>query len=57
LDGSASPNVTVPRQRKEETRERIVRAAARAVRRLGYSGVGVADVKQPAGNPAQARHA
>jgi TetR/AcrR family transcriptional regulator, transcriptional repressor for nem operon len=35
--------------RKEETRERILRAAARAIRRHGYEGVGVADVMKEAG--------
>ncbi|HET7525092.1 MAG TPA: TetR family transcriptional regulator [Burkholderiaceae bacterium] len=35
--------------RKEETHERIVDAAARAIRRHGYAGVGVADVMKEAG--------
>ena len=35
--------------RKERTHQRIVDAAARAIRRHGYSGVGVADVMQQAG--------
>ena len=35
--------------KKEETRERIVRAAARAIRKHGYEGVGVADVMKEAG--------
>ena len=35
--------------RKEETHERIVRAAARAIRKHGYEGVGVADVMKEAG--------
>jgi AcrR family transcriptional regulator len=35
--------------RKEETRERILRAAARAIRKHGYEGVGVADVMKEAG--------
>ena len=35
--------------RKEETHERIVQAAARAIRRNGYAGVGVADVMKEAG--------
>jgi TetR/AcrR family transcriptional repressor of nem operon len=35
--------------RKEDTHERIVQAAARAIRRHGYSGVGVADVMKEAG--------
>lgn len=35
--------------RKEATHERIVAAAARAVRRSGYGGVGVADIMKDAG--------
>ena len=35
--------------KKEQTRERIVRAAARAIRKYGYEGVGVADVMKDAG--------
>jgi AcrR family transcriptional regulator len=35
--------------RKEETHERIVHTAARAIRRHGYAGVGVADVMNEAG--------
>ena len=35
--------------RKEDTHERIVAAAARAIRRHGYAGVGVADVMKEAG--------
>ena len=35
--------------RKEQSHERIVDAAARAIRRAGYSGVGVADVMKEAG--------
>jgi AcrR family transcriptional regulator len=38
-----------PNSRKEETHERIVDAAARAIRRLGYAGVGVAEVMKEAG--------
>jgi len=38
-----------PSARKAETHERIVRAAARAIRRRGYEGVGVADVMKAAG--------
>ncbi len=38
-----------PNSRKEETHERIVDVAARALRRQGYSGVGVADVMKEAG--------
>ena len=35
--------------RKEATHERIVAAAARAIRRSGYNGTGVADIMQEAG--------
>ena len=35
--------------KKEQTRERILRAAARAIRKRGYEGVGVADVMKEAG--------
>src|SRR5579872_7364238 len=35
--------------RKEETHERIVEAAARAIRRSGYGGTGVADIMKDAG--------
>jgi TetR/AcrR family transcriptional repressor of nem operon len=35
--------------RKEETHERIVEAAARAIRRSGYAGTGVADIMREAG--------
>jgi TetR/AcrR family transcriptional regulator, transcriptional repressor for nem operon len=35
--------------KKQETRERILRAAARAIRKHGYEGVGVADVMKEAG--------
>ena len=38
-----------PNSRKEETHERIVAVAARAIRRRGYAGVGVADVMKEAG--------
>ena len=38
-----------PNSRKEETHERIVDVAARAIRRRGYAGVGVADVMKEAG--------
>jgi AcrR family transcriptional regulator len=38
-----------PNSRKEETHERIVEAAARAIRRQGYAGVGVAEVMKEAG--------
>src|ERR1700710_2692019 len=39
----------IPNTTKEETHERIVDAAARALRRHGYEGVGVADVMKEAG--------
>ncbi len=39
---------TTPR-RKEATHERIVQAAARAIRRSGYAGTGVADIMKDAG--------
>jgi AcrR family transcriptional regulator len=39
----------VPGSKKEQTRERILRAAARAIRKHGYEGVGVADVMKEAG--------
>src|ERR671921_2030176 len=35
--------------RKEATHERIVEAAARAIRRTGYRGTGVADIMKDAG--------
>src|SRR5215218_3062986 len=35
--------------RKEASHERIVQAAARAIRRSGYSGTGVADIMKEAG--------
>ena len=38
-----------PNSRKEETHDRIVDVAARAIRRHGYAGVGVADVMKEAG--------
>src|SRR5262245_20121520 len=38
-----------PTARKAETRERILRAAARAIRKHGYEGVGVAEVMKDAG--------
>ena len=38
-----------PNTRKQETHERIVDVAARAIRRHGYAGVGVADVMKEAG--------
>src|SRR3954451_5424800 len=41
--------VAKARSKKDETRERILRAAARTVRKQGYEGVGVADVMKEAG--------
>ena len=35
--------------KKEQTRERILRAAARAIRKHGYEGVGIAEVMKEAG--------
>lgn len=35
--------------KKEQTRQRILRAAARAIRKHGYEGLGVADVMKEAG--------
>src|SRR4051794_19154697 len=35
--------------KKEQTRERILRAAARAIRKHGYEGVGVAEVMKDVG--------
>jgi TetR/AcrR family transcriptional regulator, transcriptional repressor for nem operon len=40
---------TAPRSKKETTHERIVEVAARAIRRSGYDGVGVADIMKEAG--------
>lgn len=39
----------MPNSRKQETHERIVDVAARAIRRDGYAGVGVAEVMKEAG--------
>lgn len=47
-DRRASPPPTVP-SRKDLTRERIVGTAARAIRRSGYDGTGVADLMKEAG--------
>src|ERR1700730_17221708 len=44
-----NPMSRTPNSRKEETHERIVDAAARAIHRHGYAGVGVADVMKEAG--------
>lgn len=43
-----SPPTTAP-TKKERTRARIVQVAARALRRLGFDGVGVAEVMNEAG--------
>ena len=43
------PMSRTPNSHKDETHERIVDAAARAIRRHGYGGVGVADVMKEAG--------
>src|SRR5438445_9168558 len=43
------PMSRTPNTRKEETHERIVDAAARAIQRRGYAGIGVADVMKEAG--------
>jgi len=45
---AATANRTAP-SRKEATHERIVGAAARAIRRSGYNGTGVADIMKDAG--------
>src|SRR5215813_14529378 len=45
---TAKPGFKFP-SKKEETRSRILRAAARAIRKHGYAGVGVADVMKEAG--------
>ena len=45
---SAAKRRTDP-SRKEATHERIVEAAARAIRRSGYGGTGVADIMKDAG--------
>lgn len=38
-----------PQSRRERSHERIVEAAARAIRRSGYAGTGVADIMKEAG--------
>jgi TetR/AcrR family transcriptional regulator, transcriptional repressor for nem operon len=40
---------STPGTKKERTRERIVQTAARALRRVGFDGVGVAEVMKEAG--------
>ena len=42
-------NADTKQSRRDQSHERILDAAARAVRRLGYAGVGVADVMKEAG--------
>src|SRR5205085_6782587 len=44
-DGKANPRAAA----KEASHERIVAAAARAIRRSGYDGTGVADIMKEAG--------
>jgi TetR/AcrR family transcriptional regulator, transcriptional repressor for nem operon len=44
-----TPVSRTPNSRKEETHERIVGVAARAIRERGYAGVGVAEVMKEAG--------
>lgn len=44
-----NPQPVVLRTRKEQSHDRIVEAAARAVRARGYAGVGVAEVMKEAG--------
>lgn len=46
---TSQPMSRTPNSSKEETHERIVDVAARAIRRHGYAGVGVADVMKEAG--------
>src|SRR5205085_10498486 len=41
--------VRTARSRKEVTHDRIVESAARAIRRSGYGGTGVADIMKDAG--------
>ena len=45
----AAPKRRTDPSRKEATHERIVEAAARAIRRSGYDGTGVADIMKDAG--------
>jgi TetR/AcrR family transcriptional regulator, transcriptional repressor for nem operon len=40
---------TAPKTKKETTHERIVEVAARAIRRSGYDGMGVAEIMKEAG--------
>ena len=43
------PNKSSVQERKDATHERIVDVAARAIRRSGYGGTGVADIMKEAG--------
>jgi AcrR family transcriptional regulator len=45
----AAPSSRPSRSRKEATHERIVETAARAIRRRGYGGAGVAEIMKEAG--------
>jgi TetR/AcrR family transcriptional repressor of nem operon len=45
----SKPSKPAPLGRKEATHERIVEVAARAIRRSGYDGTGVADIMKEAG--------
>ena len=45
----STPSKPVPLSRKEASHERIVEVAARAIRRSGYGGTGVADIMKEAG--------
>ena len=42
-------NKLAPQSRKDQTHDRIVKVAARAIRRSGYAGTGVADIMKEAG--------
>lgn len=48
-DGALAKRGAVEPSRKEASHERIVKAAARAIRRAGFDGVGVADIMKEAG--------
>lgn len=52
---NAQPNIRAAA--KEAERERIVQAAARAIRHSGYDGTGVADIMKEAGQRHGAFHA
>jgi TetR/AcrR family transcriptional repressor of nem operon len=43
------PTARTPQSRKEVSHQRILEAAARAIRRSGYAGTGVADIMKEAG--------